>query len=135
MLSTKQKKRRISVFLAIFGILILVVISGIYLHFYEPAKQSLNGLNVPVGSLILRPAKVKFSDVYWWKVLGEKIIESPLSYEETLEYIEEHNTKEQLEYIRIFPVNAMLDDFVYWEDNIYTETGESAVRIFYWKEL
>lgn len=73
--------------------------------FYAAAKQDLNGLNVPVGSRILRPAKVTISNVYWWKVLGEKVIESPL------------------------------DDYVYNKDDISAEKGGSVVRMMYWKEI
>ena len=114
---TRQKKIRIAILAAVTaGGILLAAIILLYVmltSWKKPILSQINNLNLPEGCEEVHPAKVRWSDVNWEHIEGEKIIKCDLGYEAAKEYIQSHNTKEQLEHIRISQYGGMSSDPIY----------------------
>lgn len=114
---TRQKKIRIAILAAgVAGGILLAAIILLYAmltSWKKPILSQINNLNLPEGCEEVHPAKVRWSDVNWEHIEGEKIIKCDLGYEAAKEYIESHNTKEQLAHISIYEYGGMSSDPIY----------------------
>lgn len=114
---TRQKKIRIAILAAgVAGGILLAAIILLYVmltSWKKPILSQINNLNLPEGCEEVHPAKVRWSDVNWEHIEGEKIIKCDLGYEAAKEYIESHNTKEQLAHISIYEYGGMSSDPIY----------------------
>lgn len=114
---TRQKKIRIGILAAELagGILLaaIILLCIMLSSWKKPILSQINNLNLPEGCQEVYPAKVRWSDVYWEHMEGEKIIKCDLGYEAAKEYIQSHNTKEQLEHIRIYEYGGVFSDPIY----------------------
>lgn len=114
---SRQKKIRIGIIAGV--ILVGSIIAAVILLYImltswkKPILSQIDNLNLPEGCEEVHPAKVRWSDANWEHIEGEKIIKCDLGYEETKQYIESHNTKEQLEYIRISDYAGMTSNPIY----------------------
>ena len=77
-------------------------------------------LELPKGWKTVYQTKIWISDVYWLHIKGEKVIKCDIGYEAAKEYIEEHNSAEELKDIRIDPYGGMSDTAIY--DSQFDET-------------
>lgn len=114
---TRQKKIRIAILAAVTaGGILLAAIILLYVmltSWKKPILSQINNLNLPEGCEEVHPAKVRWSDVNWEHIEGEKIIKCEMGYEAAKEYIESHNTKEQLAHIRINQYGGMSSNPIY----------------------
>lgn len=142
---TRQKKIRIGIIAAVtfWGIFFAAVILLYILlsSWKKPILSQIDNLNLPEGCEEVHPAKVRWSDANWEHIEGEKIIKCDLGYEAAKQYIESHNTKEQLEYIRIHEYGGMVSDPIYDAefDRQYEkqsrEEKDKYVKISYFRRL
>ena len=85
-----------------------------------PVLWRIESLELPKGCKTVYQSKVQISDVYWLHIKGEKVIKCDIGYEAAKEYIEEHNSAEELKDIRIDPYGGMSDTAIY--DSQFDET-------------
>lgn len=78
-----------------------------------PVIWRMETLALPEGSKTVYHTKVQISDVYWLHTKGEKVIRCNVGYEAAKAYIEEHNSKEVLKYIDIYPYGGTSDLAIY----------------------
>lgn len=142
---TRQKKVRIGVIgTAVAGGTLLAAVILLYTAAFswkKPVISQIDDINLPERCEVIHPARVRWSDVNWEHIEGEKIVKCELGYEETKEYIESHNSKEQLEHIRIYEYGGMFSDPIYnaerdreYEKQPKEEKGK-YVKISYFKRL
>lgn len=142
---TRQKKVRIGVIgTAVAGGTLLAAVILLYTAAFSWKKSvisQIDDINLPERCEVIHPARVRWSDVNWEHIEGEKIVKCELGYEETKEYIESHNSKEQLEHIRIYVYGGMFSDPIYnaerdreYEKQPKEEKGK-YVKISYFKRL
>lgn len=114
------------------------LISAIKSYYFRYELKQMKNLNLPDGVVTVHRAKFVISDVYYEKILGEKVIKSSLPYEETIEYIQEHNSSEQLDNLSFIPYGCPWDDYIYNSetDRAFSEEEQKYyVKIQYLKEL
>ncbi len=133
-----MKRSKIVAIISVAVVLVGMVASVyLYIYFSEPV-QTIKGLSLPDGCETVHPIRVCYSDVYYDKILGEKVILSSMTYDETVRYIEKNNSEEQLENISFVRYGGMSDDYIYdSEDDIFVapEQYDYYVKIEYVKEL
>lgn len=114
---TRQKKIRIGVIgAAVAGGILIAAVILLYTaasSWKKPVISQIDGINLPEGCEVIHPARVRWSDTNWEHIEGEKIVKCELGYEETKKYIESHNSKEQLEHIRIHAYGGMSSNPIY----------------------
>lgn len=119
-------------------VIIIGVILGTYTYLFREPSCIVKGINLPPQSETVHSLRFTVSDVYYVKILGEKVIKSSLTYEDTIRYIEENNSEEQLENICFIPYGGMSDDYIYdsEEDSSFTkEEQDYYIKIKYVEEL
>lgn len=119
-------------------VIIIGVIFGTYTYLFREPSCIVKEINLPPQSETVRSLRFTVSDVYYVKILGEKVIKSSLPYEDTIRYIEENNSEKQLENICFVPYGGMSDDYIYdsEEDKSFTkEEQDYYIKIKYVEEL
>lgn len=104
------------IFLAAAAIILFYVMGG----WKIPILWRIESLELPKGWETVYQTKIWISDVYWFHIKGEKVIKCDIGYEAAKEYIEEHNSVEELKDIRIDPYGGMSDTAIY--DSQFDET-------------
>ena len=119
-------------------VIIIGVIFGTYTYLFREPSCIVKEINLPPQSETVRSLRFTVSDVYYVKILGEKVIKCSLPYEDTIRYIEENNSEKQLENICFVPYGGMSDDYIYdsEEDKSFTkEEQDYYIKIKYVEEL
>ena len=80
------------IFLAVAAIILFYVMGG----WKIPVLWRIESLELPKGWKTVYQTKIWISDVYWFHIKGEKVIKCDIGYEAAKEYIEEHNSAEEL---------------------------------------
>jgi hypothetical protein len=106
-----------------------------------PIQRQINNIKLPDSCTIYKDTKVKFSDVNWEHISGEKVIICDGGCEYVKQYVEEHNSENQLKNIDICEYSGMSSDWIYNSDyddtylSLSDEEKQKYVKIYYFKEV
>ena len=98
-----------------------------------PVIWNMETLNLPEGSQTVYRTKIQISDVYWLHTKEEKVIRCDVGYEVAKAYIAEHNSREALKYIDIYPYEGMSDLALYdsQNDEVFWQQPDRQGRLYY----
>lgn len=130
-----MKKRLRKFGLAVVALILFYIVAG----WKIPVAWNMETLKLPKGCKTVHHTKIRITDVYWLHIEGEKVIKCDMGYEAVEAYIEEHNSAENLKYIKISWYGGMSSDPIYdaeydeafWEQ----EDRDDYVKICYFRKL
>ncbi|MBQ3464192.1 MAG: hypothetical protein IJH36_14030, partial [Clostridia bacterium] len=100
-----MKKRIISI--SIISVLCIIVLSAIFWR--VPFYIKLKNIDVPKNCTEIE-TRVEFTDVYWYHIIGERLVKYDGGYEELQSYVEENNSEDTLRNISVKPFFVENDD-------------------------
>ena len=100
-----MKKRIISI--SIISVVCIIVRSAIFWR--VPFYIKLKNIDVPKNCTEIE-TRVEFTDVYWYHIIGERLVKYDGGYEELQSYVEENNSEDKLRNISVKPFFVEKDD-------------------------
>ncbi len=101
-----MKKKIISI--SILSVLCIIVLIAIC--WKAPFYIKLKSIDVPKNCTEIE-TKVELTDVYWYHVIGERLVKYDGGYEELQSYVEENNSEDKLRNISVHPFFVEKDDY------------------------